>query len=464
MWTVLDIKILLVDDEPANIELLEALLSPGGYTLIKTSSGGEALKYLESNEPDLMLLDIMMPEKSGYTVLEEIRKNEKTKTIPVILLTALTGTEERIRGIDAGADDFVSKPFDKNELISRVRTHVNLSVLRRQINEKEKLAGVMDLMFEGAALTDADFNIQQINNTGIEMLGLKNSAGNLRQYFKDMHCYELEKDALQGRFVVGLPENEANTALYLSTEYRRAAKSGGGTISYVFVFRDITEEYDRNKMKLDFLALISHKLRTPLTVITGYSRLLSIYSPGAELKEMTGAIARNSRIIENLIKRILSFVEIENTSKPGSDDTVDLKYICERFSAEYRKPYELKVPQNRLSVRIWQKLALEEIIGNAFKFNDKEKLVLSAEITPDSIVMEDNGPGIHPRERERVFETFYQVQRDYSGNTGGVGLGLSIVKRLAESGNRVVSLGASKSGGLKVEITKKSQRGGANEK
>jgi DNA-binding response OmpR family regulator/anti-sigma regulatory factor (Ser/Thr protein kinase) len=451
------ITVLIVDDQPMNLELLEALLIPAGYTLISASGGEEALSRLSGAEPDLILLDVMMPGMSGLSVLKEIRNSERTSSIPVILLTALTDKEDRIKGIDAGADDYISKPFDKQELLSRVRTQTNLSVLRRQINEKEKLQGVMDLMFEGAAVTDGNFNVQRINNAALEMLGLKNTAVNLAVFLEDKQGHKLDAGSNRGKFMITMAENESNTALFLSVEYRRASKDGNSTGSYVFVFKDITEEYGRNKIKLDFLALISHKLRTPLTVITGYSRLLSIFSPGEKLKEMTGAITRNSLLIEDLIRRILKFVEIENAEKTGSDDALDLKEMADRFASQYRKQYELTAGTWPVNAKSWQKLAVEELVENAFKFNDKEKLLLDVRIDPEGLTVQDNGPGIHARERDRVFESFYQVQRDFSGNTGGLGLGLSIVKRLAESGNRVVKLEEPEAGGLRVVITRKKQ-------
>jgi len=109
-------RILAVDDEPKNVKLLEALLVPQGYEVITALNGKEALQLIDKNEIDLVMLDIMMPECDGFEVTRRLRSQEKTQLLPIMLITSLTGSEERTKGIEAGCDDFISKPFDKNEV------------------------------------------------------------------------------------------------------------------------------------------------------------------------------------------------------------------------------------------------------------------------------------------------------------------------------------------------------------
>ena len=149
-------------------------------------------------EPDLILLDIIMPVRSGFDALKNIRENEKTRAIPVILLTSLSDRESMIKGIDAGADEFISKPFDKVELLSRVRTQAKMSILRRQINEKEKLLNVMELMGEGTAITDEKMNLKLINSTASEMIGIKDIKGNLKMFLEEKFSHVLDIGAPGG--------------------------------------------------------------------------------------------------------------------------------------------------------------------------------------------------------------------------------------------------------------------------
>lgn len=448
-------SVLIVDDEDSTITLLEALLRPDGYNLIVLRNGEKALAYLADNVPDLVLLDIMMPGISGFAVLTEIRKNIKTKTVPVIFLTSLTDREDRIKGLDVGADDFISKPFDKAELVFKVRTQVNLSVLRRQINEKEKLANVMDLLFEGIVLTDCDFNIQQINKTAMEMLRLKEQTGNLENIFEKKYGYIIEVNSEKGHFILSRQESPDDPQFFLSVEYRRVAQLSADKCSYVFAFKDVTEAHARDKMKLDFLSLISNKIRIPVTVINGYSTMLNVFETDDKLKEIVTSIMRNSEVIENLIKRVMFFVEIENTPLTGYENTSDVKEMVDRFSLVYKKQCELITDENQIKMNYWQAIAAEELIGNAVKFNDKEKTVIRLQVDSEGMTVEDNGPGIPIQEREKVFEPFYQINRKISGNNLGVGIGLSVVKRMAETTNHSVVLESSESGGLKVIISKK---------
>jgi len=118
-------RILVVDDVPANVRLLEAILVPEGYTVVSASSGPEALEAVVAARPDLVLLDVQMAGMNGYEVCRRIRESEDTALLPVVMVTSHEA-EARIDGIRAGADDFVTKPFDKQELLLRVRSLVRI--------------------------------------------------------------------------------------------------------------------------------------------------------------------------------------------------------------------------------------------------------------------------------------------------------------------------------------------------
>jgi class 3 adenylate cyclase len=113
--------ILVVDDIPQNIRLLEAVLAPKGYDLLTASSGEEALEILTQSQPDLILLDIVMPGIDGFEVCRRVRADPATAFLPVVMITA-SGDKEKIQAIEVGADDFVTKPFDQAELLARVRS------------------------------------------------------------------------------------------------------------------------------------------------------------------------------------------------------------------------------------------------------------------------------------------------------------------------------------------------------
>ncbi|PWB54847.1 MAG: hypothetical protein C3F06_03485 [Candidatus Methanoperedenaceae archaeon] len=116
-------QILIVDDDPVNIELLEGYLSKD-YDILKAFDGNEALSIVEENPPDIILLDLIMPGINGYQVCKKLKDDPKTNHIPIVIVTSLHETEDRNKAIEAGADDFITKPFDIMELSVRVKSHL----------------------------------------------------------------------------------------------------------------------------------------------------------------------------------------------------------------------------------------------------------------------------------------------------------------------------------------------------
>jgi two-component system cell cycle response regulator len=148
-------RILVVDDIPANVRLLEAKLAAEYFEVVSASSGKEALELIDKQIPDIVLLDVMMPEMDGFEVCARIRANPKTHFLPVVMVTALSDPSDRVRGLEAGADDFLTKPVNDLALFARVRSLVRLKMIMDEWRMREQTSGQFDLL---AAANEPDQN------------------------------------------------------------------------------------------------------------------------------------------------------------------------------------------------------------------------------------------------------------------------------------------------------------------
>jgi DNA-binding response OmpR family regulator len=130
--------ILIVDDNARNIQILGTILRKENYQIIIAQNGGQAVHAVSRKTPDLILLDVMMPEMDGFETCKKIKESSRAKDVPVIFLTARTETEDILKGFEAGAVDYVTKPFNIPELLTRIKTHIEL-------NHRRKLQGVLEM-------------------------------------------------------------------------------------------------------------------------------------------------------------------------------------------------------------------------------------------------------------------------------------------------------------------------------
>ncbi|MCP4717502.1 MAG: response regulator, partial [Deltaproteobacteria bacterium] len=128
----------IVDDNPENLDILAAVLTKQGYEVRAVISGSLALKVVRKHPPDLILLDIMMPGMNGYEVCERLKADERSRDIPVIFLSALHETPDKIKAFSAGGVDYITKPFQEEEVLARVKTHLTIRNLQKSLQEKNE--------------------------------------------------------------------------------------------------------------------------------------------------------------------------------------------------------------------------------------------------------------------------------------------------------------------------------------
>lgn len=139
-------RILVVDDIPVNVRLLEAKLSAEYYDVITATSGAEALEMIKSEPPDIVLLDVMMPEMDGFEVCCRIKAEPATALLPVIMVTALNEQSDRVTGLEAGADDFLTKPVRDMALFARVRSLLRVKILLDELRLREETSRQMNTL------------------------------------------------------------------------------------------------------------------------------------------------------------------------------------------------------------------------------------------------------------------------------------------------------------------------------
>jgi len=215
----------------------------------------------------------------------------------------------------------------------------------------------------------------------------------------------------------------------------------------------VTAGYAEGKIKNTFLSLISHKFRTPLTIMSGSIELLSTLIKDETLQGFIKKIDKNEKELENILNRLLGFVEM---SKKDLDETISVD-IVDSYVAKCAKKYTFEYSLSKTitveSIPFWQGMILEELIDNSFKFFNGGKLQIDLVIRDNSIELSDNGPGIPPEEKEKIFEGFYQVEKYYTGQVPGLGLGLALVRKLAGLHNGKIVLQNNAEKGTNIKIT-----------
>lgn len=163
--------ILIVDDDLAGCETLKALLLSQGHNLLVANTGVEGITLATASLPDLILLDVMLPGMDGYEVCQRLRSDPLLAEVPIIMLTALDDRESRLRGIEAGADDFISKPFDRTELRLRVRSIMRLNRYRRLLAERARFERIIEFSPDGIVIVNAEGTILLANPATLQLLG-----------------------------------------------------------------------------------------------------------------------------------------------------------------------------------------------------------------------------------------------------------------------------------------------------
>lgn len=470
--------ILAVDDKPLNVELLKAILEPNNYHVITATNGAEALEILSKEKIDLVLLDVMMPGMDGFEVTRRIRSDEKTMKLPVILLTAYHETKEKIAGIEAGCDDFITKPFDKVEMLARIKTLLRLNYYRSEIHEKEKFEQLINKMNDGLIVCDADLNIVRSNQKGRELLNSDDLSPewlvHLSKTFNIGYTGILKSDLgiKDLDFDMERLETPKTKSLILSFNSSVIRDPAGKAVSMVIVLHDVTQQRKEQFEKINFLNLMSDKMRIPLAISLDHLYLLQKSTETVENKPFKKSVEITvDKVTEflKMIEKIFDFVAVNASArfdgKVDKNESITMERVMSMIKALTQEERDKKVEcrfnfPNGLSLPIGEngfEIILKNLIENAIKFSDQEvvKLLFTAIQGKEKVMfsVSDNGPGIPSEERWNVFNPFYQIYKRGNLSVQGQGLGLAIAKKIVEINQGDIKVDFPFDGGASVSFT-----------
>ena len=484
-------RIVLADDNADMRSYVSALLAPY-YSVEALADGEAALAAAQRARPDLVVTDVMMPRLDGFGLLAAIRADDGLRSVPVVLLSARAGEESRIEGLDAGADDYLTKPFSARELLARVGALLELDYMRRTGEQAfRRRSEQYETLFQeaplGVYLVDADFKIREANPTAFATFGdIPDLIG--RDF--DQVIRSLSPRPPADEIVARFRHTLETGAPYFSSEHVQQRLDRGVTEYYewqinriplpdgrygvVCYFRDISahvhararlESADRQKD--EFLAMLAHELRNPLAPLRNAAEVLSrSAAPESErtrtLVEIVQRQVTNlSRLVDDLldVSRITQGrIELRRRSVQLTEVIGHALEIVDPLFRE-RKHRVLVTGHAPLRVngdaeRLVQCVA--NVLTNAAKYTDRGGRIevgLRGDGTEAVITIKDDGAGIAPDLLPHVFDLFVQSTRTLDRSLGGLGIGLSVVKRLVEMhGGRVLAASEGVGRGATFEI------------
>ncbi len=412
--------ILIVDDEPVNLKVLKNQLSLLNYRVVLASNGEDALAYIENAPlPDLVLLDIMMPRISGFEVCQVLRKEYELLDLPIILLTAKNRSSDVVVGLDKGANDYLSKPFDKSELMVRIRLHLELSrtdkelkTLNRELEQK-----VMERT-EELEQTNEELNVtnEELESTNEELININEELENTVMQLQDTKQKLLtqEKMASLGSLMGGIsheiknPLNFINNFSKLSMNISKDLKDRLATLDYL-------EKDTTVKALLNRLTQIMEKINKHGNRANDIIHSMLSHFHGGEEEKRKANINEIVKEYTNLAYLGLKAVDPDFYSDIESDYDDSIEEI-ELLPAEIGRAI-LNITNNAL-------YEVNETRKEKHKtdYTPKIKIITKNKVSKVEIIIEDNGRGVKEEVKEKIFEPFFTSKPPGIG----IGLGLSI--------------------------------------
>ncbi len=446
--------ILIVDDNLAGRETLKGLLYGRGYELLFAANGIDALRLAEEHTPDMMLLDVMMPGMDGFEVCQRLRKNPKVAEIPVIMVTALDDRESRLRGIEAGADDFVSKPFDHAELRKRVQTITRLNRYRRLVSERTKFEWVVDHADDGYLILNEADQISYANSQARLYLNLPGDRSTsypttpfleMAQTMYNCEPYTAwavwpnQPSAEIPRYMVR-PASATSAPFWMRVDV--VAMNSG---EYLIRLIDVSPKVAEQRSMWSFHGQVSHKLRTPLNHLFASLDMITeedLVTVDPDIQTFFSIAKQGANRLKNEIQDIFQYIEVSDLAHRGetgcklSGIDAILKQIATDLmisscTVEYHldninTTQEIVLSQRAIELILW------ELLENAKKFHPSQSPEILVKITDDQdamvvITVIDNGINLAPSQLEKMWVPYYQAERYFTGQVKGTGLGLSLV-------------------------------------
>jgi two-component system cell cycle response regulator len=450
--------VLIVDDEREACEVLEMWLKPQGYRLAFATSGAEALAQAINLVPDLILLDIMMPDMDGFEVCRRLRAHPLLAEVPILMITALTDRQSRLKGIDAGADDFISKTFDGIELRARVRSITRLNRYRRLLVERVRFRWVVERAEDGYLIVGEDDQVLYANPRARLYLGLAGQGSQpisgrfLELVGTEYHCEPRESwenwpeqpSGQPPRYLVR-PETLTARAFWLKVDVLNLPK--GPDMAKTVCLRDVTEQMNTLRDMSGFHALITHKLLTPIGHMVGNLDLLVQYYHDQvsipEVAELFETAHRGGRRLNRELNDVVRYLrDLSSLARERLPcDLARIQPLVTQIS-EMLRLTSVRVSYREcasdacvsLSERAIE-LILWEVLENAKKFHPRQGPTVEISITclgsgKVCLRFSDDGLTLSPEQLAQVWTPYYQGEKHFTGEVAGVGLGLTMVATL----------------------------------
>jgi PAS domain S-box-containing protein len=448
-------RIILADDNADMRSYLRELLAPF-YIVESAHDGEQALALALEAPPDLILTDVMMPKLDGFELLRAVRAQESLRDVPVILLSARAGEDSRIEGLDAGADDYLVKPFSARELLARVGALLELTRMRAENERRLSLAlsSIQDRFY----MLDSEWRFTLVNPRLTEMAGRSEKefiGRTIFEVFPEISGTHFEAELLAsrnaqsprrfetffepwGRWFANIVYPAGDGVAVLATDITDQVLARRALMDQ----QRRLEEADRQKDQ--FLAMLAHELRNPLAPIRNAGELLSrMLSADAKARPVVDMIKRQSAQLTRLVDDLLDVSRITRGRVHLQFERVDLTKVVQQavetvepLMREKRHRFSIAADYGPMQVRgDFARLVqcVVNILANAAKYTDAGGMItLSLEARDGFAVIEvrDSGVGISAELLPKVFDLFVQGDRSLDRAEGGLGIGLSVVKGL----------------------------------